>query len=86
MRKPPVIDVRKIGIDLRDPEDLKKVRPVAGVDFPPGIERLDVDWFLKKIDIFALAACQDEGALLKLRSDARWTLELIKLKALAEDT
>ncbi len=74
--------LKPIGLDLS--EKTNSSRPKEGVDFPAGIEHLDVGWFERSITIETLAACRNEDDLWRLQQDARWILELRALKLRSE--
>jgi hypothetical protein len=70
--------LRVIGVPLRDVAEAPPV--VSGVDVPRGIEHLDVEWFLARLSVDALAACKTDEELYRMRARAEMARELVTLK------
>jgi len=75
------VPLKVVGVPLR--RDVDPARPVVGEDFPRGIEHLDVDWFLARLSVDALAACATDEALYRMRARAEMARELVTLKEMA---
>ena len=75
--------IRKIGVDLSRHVSAQKAE--EGLDYPAGIEKLDLEWFEKSVTIDSIANCKNELELVRLQNDALWIIELRRLKKLALD-
>lgn len=71
--------IGRIGVPLV-PLDGKPV--AAEPNVPEGIEKVDVEWFAKKITVERLAEA-DEACLLLLREEARLCMRIFRLQQVA---
>ena len=73
--------LRVVGVPLRT--EVPSSPPVVGVDVPRGIEHLDVEWFMARMSVDALAACKTDDDLRRMRARAEAVLELVTLQEMA---
>lgn len=75
------IKLRVIGVPMRSVVEPGPVTP--GVDVPRGIEHLEVEWFVERLSVDALAACKTDEDLYRIRARAELVRELWSLRETA---
>ena len=73
-----------IGVDITPKLPNRKF--AEGIDFPKGIQQLDLDWITKQVTLGMVVNCRNDEELRELKAKATAILWLVELKAMSRKT